>query len=156
MAYLRPRLNALLETREIDPTDLLGFLKSLHGVYPVEADQHMPWWSEINGEIIKPLKEACNKAKLEMRKGPCEVEEYLIRCTKEGTGDKGLDYKSILETLESKYEEAYHSEEWPAAKDPVDSKAAPVSFDATAVHNASTDKGKLYTQTEVMALVPEL
>ena len=104
VAFLRPRLNALLETREIDPMDLMGFLKSLHGVYSVDSEHHLPWWTEINGEIIKPLKEACDKAKLDMRKGPCEVEEYLIESTKDGSTDKGLDYKSILENLEMKYD----------------------------------------------------
>ena len=148
VAYLRPRLNALLETREIDPADLQGFLKSLHGVYPVESEHHLPWWTEINNEIIRPLKEACDKAKLEMRKGPCEVEEYLIKATKDGTKDKGLDYKSILEALEAKYDKAYHSEEWPAAKDPVDSKAAPTNFDATAVHHARTNNQQLCTGSE--------
>ena len=153
VAYLRPRLNALLETREIDPADLQGFLKSLHGIYPVESEHHLPWWSEINGEIIKPLKEACDKAKLEMRKGPCEVEEYLIKSTKDGTKDKGLDYKSILEKLEAKYDKAYHSEEWPAAKDPVDSKAAPTTFDATAVHHAQANSSQACTKADVMALM---
>lgn len=154
VAYLRPRLNALLETREIDPSDLQGFLKSLHGVYPVESEHHLPWWTEINSEIIKPLKEACDKAKLEMRKGPCEVEEYLMKSTKDGTRDKGLDYKSILETLESKYDKAYHSEEWPAAKDPVDSKAAPTTFDATAVHHAGAKPTyQACTKADVMALI---
>ena len=152
-AYLLPRLNALKETREIDPVDLLGFLKSLHGVYPVESEHHLPWWTEINGEIIKPLKDACDKAKLEMRKGPCEVEEFLIKATKDGTKHKGLDYKSILETLEVKYDKAYHSEEWPAAKDPVDSKAAPTTFDATAVHHTGVRSNQPCTKADVMALM---
>ena len=53
VAYLTPRLNALLETREIDPADLYGFLKSLHKVYPTDNELHLPWWSEIHNDIIQ-------------------------------------------------------------------------------------------------------
>ena len=71
--------------------------------------------------------------------------------TKDGTKDKNLDYKSILETLEVKHDKACHSEEWPAAKDPVDSKAAPTTFDATSVHHASSKQP--CTKADVMALM---
>ena len=148
VAYLKPRLNALLETREIDPADMFGFYKSLHGVYPVESEHHLPWWNGINTDIITPLKDIYETAKLEMRKGPCEVEEMLIKATKDGTTHKGLDFKSILEKLENKYDKAYHSEEWPAQRDPVDSKAAPKSFGAADVHVAQP-----CTKADVMALM---
>ena len=133
--------------------DLMGFLKSLHGVYSVDSEHHLPWWTEINGEIIKPLKEACDKAKLDMRKGPCEVEEHLIKSTKDGAKDKGLDYKSILENLEMKYDKAYHSEEWPAAKDPKDSKTVPTTFDAAAVHHTGVGANQACTKADVMVLL---
>lgn len=57
---------------------------------------------------FESLKTAYDKGKLEMRVGPCEIEEHFKDCTKTGTGDKGLDYVSIVEKLESKYEVAYH------------------------------------------------
>ena len=101
VSYLLPRLRALQETREIDPDDLMEFLKSMHGVYPIESPHHIGWWSKIQSEIICPLEKAYEQAKLEKGMGPCEIEEHFFVETEKGGPDTGLDFRSILDRLEA-------------------------------------------------------
>jgi hypothetical protein len=156
--YLRPRLDALYETREYDPSVLLDFLRSLHGAYPVESSHHYEWWSYIQSKLVSPLEIQYEVHKLQMGLGPCEIEDLFIDDTDKGHGDgKGLDRKSILDNLKEHYQLFYNKKCWPAASSPHDSKGVPPAFGASAVHHAEATATNNYaTKADIMALVQNL
>ena len=139
--YLRPRMQALMDTRDYDPSIIQDFLKSLHGCFPTDSPEHLEWWSFVTKELKTPLKAAFDKYKMEQGKGAYEIECILRNQSQnpaiasgQPNPEANLDFDNILDKLQAKYQVYLHDGKWHAASSPSDSKAPPASFGASAVH----------------------
>ncbi|CAB9501650.1 unknown protein [Seminavis robusta] len=152
---LRPRIQALCDTRDYDPKLLYTFLESLHGAYPVDNKHHLEWWTMILDRILTPLKKAYKQCKEEKFLNGFDIELFLLRETREDGPCKGLDHKSILDTLLEYYMIAVNEEKWPATSGPQDSGSAPMSFGSSSVHHTTVET-TLATKADVHALIQRL
>ena len=75
--FIKPRAEALYDTREWDPLLIIPFLRSLFHAYPTDSEFHLGWWTEIHNNLIKPLEDAHRKLKMELGQNGCRIEDEI-------------------------------------------------------------------------------
>jgi len=135
--YLRVRVNTLYETKEYDPIILVDFLMSFYdeGTSPYQDR----FWREVESDLIIPLEKAYEILKRQHSMGVSEIEDRFMLDTENGSTYKGLDRKSILDSLVDKYMQALNRGHWHYANSPTDKSAPHPAFGAASVHALTQD-----------------